>query len=124
MNEAFARYKVIKSSPAAKFYRLFFWVLFALGVFGLFAAGKGQYFPVFVLALTMGLVGVIIPLGRNKIILNCPCGYQGDALITGANIITAIILFLLGIIPGLLYLLICGPSRKRCPKCGREVVAD
>jgi hypothetical protein len=53
--------------------------------------------------------------------IKCPCGYYGEPNEKGGTIgCLFIVLLIFGIIPGILYLLFAGESRKTCPKCGRE----
>lgn len=53
----------------------------------------------------------------------CPkCGYKGLAEIkTEGNTLLAILLFLVGVIPGALYFLLFMKSHYSCPKCKFEI---
>lgn len=53
--------------------------------------------------------------------VNCGrCGRRGPAKVSGGSGGTAIILLLLGIVPGVLYMLLC-PARYSCRFCGNDV---
>jgi hypothetical protein len=58
----------------------------------------------------------------NIICPNPNCGYQGPGKeVGGSNCLLLVILFALGILPGILYLLWCPKKGVICPKCGARI---
>jgi hypothetical protein len=62
---------------------------------------------------------------RSIICPNPNCGYSGQARkeARGSSLV-AVLLFLLGIVPGVLYLIFRRGYRYYCPKCGLQIAAD
>lgn len=63
---------------------------------------------------------------KRDLAIICPnpnCGYRGPGKKTGASDgCLVLILLILGILPGILYLLFCGNRNGMvCPKCGMKV---
>jgi len=58
----------------------------------------------------------------------CPnpnCGYRGKPKkVARGSCLLLIVLFFLGILPGILYLIFRGGYRYECPKCGMQISAD
>ena len=53
---------------------------------------------------------------------NMNCRYRGKGKpIGGANALLFLILFCLGILPGILYLMCCPKRGTICPKCGTRI---
>lgn len=66
------------------------------------------------------IVFVVMRVKSRKI--TCPnCGFTGQGKPDGASGCLTIILLMIGIIPGILYLLFCGKSGIICPKCGMRI---
>lgn len=95
---------------------------------------KGNKMPEFVIAFLMGSAIIVFLLiflkNYNKMIerqnfIICPnlnCGYRGSGVKSGGSSgCLLIILLLLGILPGILYLLFCGKPGIVCPKCGMKI---
>jgi hypothetical protein len=66
-------------------------------------------------------------MARPQFII-CPnpnCGYNGPPRKEArGSVLVAILLFLLGILPGVLYLIFRRGYRYYCPKCGLQIAAD
>ena len=62
---------------------------------------------------------------RQIICPNPQCGYNGPARMEArGSCLVAGLLFLLGILPGVLYLIFRRGYRYYCPKCGLQIAAD
>jgi hypothetical protein len=58
-------------------------------------------------------------LGRVVICPNPNCGFRGEGtLVNEGSVATAVLLFLCGILPGLLYVLFAYKTSLHCPQCG------
>ncbi len=69
----------------------------------------------------IALWGFAVYLFGKRWNLRCGCGYMGKPKVNGeAGCLPALLLFCLGVIPGLLYLAFCDHPRFYCPRCGRE----
>ncbi len=94
------------------------------GVVFFFASGNLILSSV-VLLLGVALMGAGIMAGAPVQQILCPnpqCGYKGPGKADGgSNGCLLVVLLLLGILPGILYLLIVGRSGVVCPKCGIRI---
>ncbi len=63
---------------------------------------------------------LLILVGFVQKNVRCSCGYDGKIKIRGGSIGCLILLLLFGILPGLIYLIVCR-NRYFCPACGREI---
>lgn len=67
------------------------------------------------------MAGVLLVLvGWSKTNVKCSCGYDGGVKVRGGSFGCLFLLLLLGILPGLIYLIVCR-NRYFCPACGREI---
>jgi hypothetical protein len=112
-----------------KFYVAIFGVLTViLSIIGMIAFNNNQWLCVLTLVL-----GVVLSLAYfttdakgNSVSIICPnpnCGFRGEVEPQGGTdgCLFAVLLFF-GIIPGILYILICGGMHKIiCPKCGMRI---
>lgn len=62
---------------------------------------------------------------KSSLFVICPnpnCGYQGTGKKSGGTSgCLLVILLLLGVLPGILYLLFCGKPGVICPRCGIKI---
>lgn len=77
------------------------------------------------LHLAVPFIGVMVMLFGLALLssryVNCGrCGRRGPAKVSGGSGGTAVVLLLLGIVPGILYMLLC-PARYSCRFCGNDV---
>lgn len=63
---------------------------------------------------------LLILVGFVQKNVRCSCGYDGKIKIRGGSVGCLILLLLFGILPGLIYLIVCR-NRYFCPACGREI---
>lgn len=90
-----------------------------LAILLLFAGLNEQYFQGF--GAMLFLPGILLILiGFMKKNVRCSCGYDGELKVRGGSFGCFFLLLLFGILPGLLYLIIC-QNRYFCPACGREI---
>lgn len=81
------------------------------------------------LVVLSGLVGRRRNAGKkgenSGLYVICPnpnCGYRGEGRpCGGTSVILLILLFSLGIVPGILYLLLSGSPEVICPRCGMRI---
>lgn len=85
--------------------------------------------PMCIIGFLMTFAYFTSPTPRNKnstthiICPNPNCGYQGEATIHNkCSTGTLVILLLLGLVPGLIYIIACGGfNNVVCPKCGIKI---
>lgn len=77
--------------------------------------------------LIAGLISVLRTerTRRRELQIICPnpnCGYRGKGVRTDGTSGCLFMLFLcIGVVPGLLYLILCGKPEIICPKCGMKI---
>lgn len=72
--------------------------------------------------IVLVLLWLIDMRGRKIICPNAQCGYRGTGRATGGRSgCLLIVLLMLGLIPGLIYMLFTGKSGVCCPKCGMRI---
>lgn len=81
----------------------------------------------FLSGLSMWTVGILACLGTFFILIGCSqtnvrcsCGYDGAVKVRGGSLGCLFLLLCIGILPGLIYLIVCR-NRYFCPACGREI---
>lgn len=95
-------------------------ILSASGICIVIVNGFFMHFSLLsLLGFIMFFSGVVISTFRK---LKCnKCGYDGTPLVKGTNIVALLILFCLGILPGILYILLC-PTKYYCKNCGEQAL--
>lgn len=75
------------------------------------------------MAVVFGLKAIKAP--ESIICPNARCGYEGPVkLVPRGSVLVAFVLFCFFVLPGVLYVAICGGYSRRCPKCKMQLGTD
>jgi uncharacterized membrane protein YqaE (UPF0057 family) len=84
-------------------------------------AGQEVFCPVckFVYRLPMEKPKALEGIGDSIICPNANCGFRGGSLVKSrGDMAIAFLLMIIGLVPGLIYMLACNGKDLVCPKCG------